>query len=132
MKFDTNNYNVTRIFIGYREPSNLQLTCLKECYETGKDITGTDIESQNQKADAAADDVLPVQIECRLNKLSTLTVHSLTPVLFPLSSCIHLFIPNIKVLTIWRELVRCGVHTSKFFSQFQFWKYKNSLNIWIQ
>jgi hypothetical protein len=25
-------YNVTRIFIGYREPSNLQLTCLKECY----------------------------------------------------------------------------------------------------
>jgi hypothetical protein len=74
--------------------------CSSFCYETGKDITGTDIESQNQKADAAADDVLPVQIECRLNKLSTLTVHSLTPVLFPLSSCIHLFIPNIKVLTI--------------------------------
>jgi hypothetical protein len=30
--------------------------------ETGKDITGTDIESQNQEAEAAAD-VLPVQIE---------------------------------------------------------------------
>jgi hypothetical protein len=29
--------------------------------ETGKDITGTDIESQNQKAEAAADDILPVQ-----------------------------------------------------------------------
>jgi hypothetical protein len=28
--------------------------------ETGKDITGTDIESQNQEAEAAADDVLPV------------------------------------------------------------------------
>jgi hypothetical protein len=28
--------------------------------ETGKDITGTDIESQNQEAEAAADHVLPV------------------------------------------------------------------------
>ena len=37
----------------------------------GKDITGTDIESQNQEAEAEADDVLPVQIERRLNKLST-------------------------------------------------------------
>ena len=27
---------------------------------TGKDITGTDIESQNQETEAAADDVLPV------------------------------------------------------------------------
>jgi hypothetical protein len=26
------NYNVTRIFIGYRELSILQLTCLKQCY----------------------------------------------------------------------------------------------------
>ena len=26
------NYNVTRIFIGYRELSNMQLTCLTECY----------------------------------------------------------------------------------------------------
>ena len=26
------NYNVTLIFIGYREPSNLQLAGLKECY----------------------------------------------------------------------------------------------------
>jgi hypothetical protein len=43
-----------------------------------------------------------------------------------------LFIPNIKVLTIWREVVGCNVHTSKFFSQFQFWKYKNALNIRIQ
>ena len=68
--------------------------------ETGKDITGTDIESQNQDAEAAADDVLPVQIERRLSKLSTLIVHSLTPVPFFLSFCIHLFIPNIKVLTI--------------------------------
>jgi hypothetical protein len=39
--------------------------------KTGKDITGTDIESQNQEAEAEADDVLPVQIERRLNKLST-------------------------------------------------------------
>ena len=67
--------------------------------ETGKDITGTDIESQNQEAEAAAD-VLPVQIERRFNKQSTLIVHSLTPVPFFLSFCIHLFIPNIKVLTI--------------------------------
>jgi hypothetical protein len=59
-------------------------------------------------------------------------VHSLTSVPFFQSFCIHLFIPNIKVLTIWREVVRCSVHTSKFFSQFQLWKYKNSLNIWIQ
>ena len=63
--------------------------------KTGKDITGTDIESQYQEAEAAADDVLPVQIECRLNKLSTLIVHSLTPVLFFLSFCIHVFILNI-------------------------------------
>jgi hypothetical protein len=66
--------------------------------ETGRDITGTDIESQNQEAEAATDDVLPVQIERRFNKLSTLIVHSLTPVF--LSFCIHLFIPNIKVLAI--------------------------------
>ena len=39
--------------------------------KTAKDITGTDIESQNQEAEAEADDVLPVQIERRLNKLST-------------------------------------------------------------
>ena len=33
MQLITNNYsNLTRIFFGYREPSNLQLTCLKECY----------------------------------------------------------------------------------------------------
>ena len=68
--------------------------------ETGKDITGTDIKSQNQEAEAAADVVLPVHIKCRFNKLSTLIVHSLTPVLFFLSLCIHLCIPNIKVLTI--------------------------------
>ena len=68
--------------------------------ETGKDITGTDIESQNQEAEAAADDVIPVQIERRLNKLSTLMVHSLTPVPFFQSFCIHFFIPNIKVQTI--------------------------------
>jgi hypothetical protein len=68
--------------------------------KTDKDITGTDIESQYQEAEAAADDVLPVQIERRLNKLSTLIVHSLTPVLFFLSFCIHVFILNIKVLTI--------------------------------
>jgi hypothetical protein len=69
--------------------------------ETGQDITGTDIESQNQEAEVAADDVLPVQIERRFNKLSTLIVQSLTPpVPFFLSFCIHLFIPNIKVLTI--------------------------------
>ena len=74
--------------------------------ETGKDITGTDIELQNQEAEAAADDVLHVQIERRFNKLSTLIVHSLTPVPFFQSFCIHLFIPN--------------VHTSKFFSQFKF------------
>jgi hypothetical protein len=42
--------------------------------KTDKDITGTDIESQYQEAEAAADDVLPVQIERRLNKLSTLIV----------------------------------------------------------
>jgi len=38
--------------------------------ETGKDITGTDIyiESQNHEAEAAADNVLPVQIERWLNK----------------------------------------------------------------
>ena len=68
--------------------------------ETGKNITGTDIESQNQEAEAAADFVFPVHIKCRLNKLSTLIVHSLTPVPFFLSFCIYLFIPNIKVLTI--------------------------------
>jgi hypothetical protein len=72
---------------------------------SGKDITGTDIESQIQEAEAAADDVLPVQIEGRLNKLSTLIVYSLTPVPFFLSFCIHLFIPNIKILTILREVV---------------------------
>ena len=82
--------------------------------ETGKDITDTDIESQNQEAKAAADDVLPVQIEHSFNKLSTLIVYSLTPVF--LSFCIHLFIPNIKVLTIWREVVRCSLHTPEFFS----------------
>ena len=67
-----------------------------------KDITGTDVESENQEADreAAADDVLPVQIERRFNKLSILIVHTLTLVPFFLSFCIHLFIPNIKVLTI--------------------------------
>ena len=59
--------------------------------ETGKDITGTDIESQNQEAEAAADDFLPVQIERRLNKLSTLIVHSLTSVPFCLSAYICLF-----------------------------------------
>jgi hypothetical protein len=44
--------------------------------ETGKDITGTDIESQNHEADVAADDVLSVQIERWFNKLNTLIVHS--------------------------------------------------------
>ena len=39
--------------------------------ETGKDITGTDIEWQNQEAEMAAGDALPVQIERRFNKLST-------------------------------------------------------------
>jgi hypothetical protein len=68
--------------------------------ETDKDIAGTDIESQNQEVEAAADDVLHVQIERRFNKLSTLIVHSLTPVPFIMSFCIHLFIPNIKKLTI--------------------------------
>jgi hypothetical protein len=57
--------------------------------EMGKDITGTDIKSQNHEADAAADDVLPVQIERWFNKLSTLIVHSLTPIPFFLSFCIH-------------------------------------------
>jgi len=39
----------------------------------GTDITGTDVESENQEADreAAADDVISVQIERRFNKLST-------------------------------------------------------------
>jgi hypothetical protein len=46
--------------------------------ETGNVITGTDIKSQNQEAEAAAHDVFPVQIESRFNKLSTLIVHSLT------------------------------------------------------
>jgi hypothetical protein len=41
--------------------------------ETDKDITGTDIESPNH---AAADDVLPFQIERWFNKLNTLVVHS--------------------------------------------------------
>jgi hypothetical protein len=41
-----------------------------------KDITGTDIESQNQEAKVAADDVLPVQIERRFNNLSTVSVHN--------------------------------------------------------
>jgi hypothetical protein len=59
--------------------------------ETDKDITGTDIESQNHEADAAAYDVLPVQIERRFNKLNTLIVHSLTPIPFFLSLCIHFF-----------------------------------------
>ena len=59
--------------------------------ETGKDLTGTDIESQNHEDKAAADEVLPVQIKRRLNKLSTLIVHSLTPIPFFLSFCIHLF-----------------------------------------
>jgi hypothetical protein len=44
--------------------------------ETDKDITGTDIESPIHEADAAADDVLPVQIERWFNKLNTLIVHS--------------------------------------------------------
>ena len=44
--------------------------------EMGKDITGTDIKSQNHEADAVADDVLPVQIERWFNKLNTLIVHS--------------------------------------------------------
>jgi hypothetical protein len=43
--------------------------------ETGKGITGTDIESQNQEVEAAAGDVLPVQIERRFNKLSALILH---------------------------------------------------------
>jgi hypothetical protein len=68
--------------------------------ETGKDITRTDIESQNQEVEAAAGDVLPVQIECRFNKLSALIVHSLTPIPFFLSFCIHFCIPHINVLTI--------------------------------
>ena len=68
--------------------------------------------------EAATDDVLPVQIQRKFNKLNTLIIHSLTTVPFSLSFCIHLFIPNIKVLTTWREVVRCSVHTSKFFSQF--------------
>jgi hypothetical protein len=52
---------------------------------------------------------------------------------FFLSFCIQFCIPHINVLTIWREVSRCSVHKSKFsFSIFQFWKYKNSLNIWIQ
>ena len=59
--------------------------------ETGKDITGTDIESQNHQAEAVANDVLPVQIERRFNKLSTLIVHSLTPISFFLFFCIHVF-----------------------------------------
>ena len=59
--------------------------------ETGKDITGTDIESQNHQAEVAANDVLPVQIERRFNKLSTLIVYSLTPISFFLSFCIHFF-----------------------------------------
>ena len=63
--------------------------------ETGKDITGTDIESENQEVEAAAGDVLPVQIE-----LSALIVHSLTPIPFFLSFCIHICIPHINVLTI--------------------------------
>jgi hypothetical protein len=63
--------------------------------ETGKDITGTDIESQNQEVETAAGDVLPVQIE-----LSALIVHSLTPIPFFLSFCIHFCIPHINVLTI--------------------------------
>jgi hypothetical protein len=43
--------------------------------ETGKDITETDIESQKHEAEAAADDVLPVHIERRLNKLSINCAH---------------------------------------------------------
>jgi hypothetical protein len=57
--------------------------------ETGKDITGTDIESQNQEAEAAADDVLPVQIERRFNNLSTVSVHSSSPFL---SVFLHTFV----------------------------------------
>jgi len=93
-----------------------------EDYAGEKDITGTDVEWENQEADheATADDVVPVQIheiERRFNKLSTLIVHSLTPVPFFLSFCIHLFIPNIKVLTIWREVVHCRVaHFKDFLS----------------
>ena len=57
--------------------------------ETGKDITDTDIESQNQEAKAAADDVLPVQIERRFNNLSTVSVHSSSPFL---SVFLHTFV----------------------------------------
>ena len=63
--------------------------------ETGKDIPGTDIEAQNQEAEAAADDVLPVLIERGFNKLSTLIVHSFNPVPFFLSFCIHFFLFHI-------------------------------------
>ena len=59
--------------------------------ETGKDITGTDIESQNQEAEAAADDVLPVQIERRFNKLSTFHCTQLNPSPF-LSVFLHRFV----------------------------------------
>jgi hypothetical protein len=71
--------------------------------ETGKDITGTDIESQNQETEAAADDVLPVQIERRFNKLSTLIVHSLTPVPFFLSLNFYIFKTEIE-----RKTLKCA------------------------
>ena len=97
--------------------------------EMGEDITGIDIESQNQEAEAAAGNVLPVQIERRFNKLSTLIVHSLTPVPFFLSFYIHSFIPHIKVLTIWHEVVRWSVHTSNFISQYFSFENKKILSI---
>ena len=83
--------------------------------KTGKDITGTEVKSQNKGTEAAGDDVPPVQIEHRFNKLSTLIVHSVTTVPFFLSFCMHLCILNIKVLTIWREVVRFSVAHFKVF-----------------
>jgi hypothetical protein len=59
--------------------------------ETGKDITWTDIESQNQKAEVAADDVLPVQIERRFNELSYINCTQLNPSPF-LSVFLHTFV----------------------------------------
>jgi hypothetical protein len=65
---------------------------------------------------------------CTINVLSLLSLRSIwTGMTSSAATSAY-----IKVLTIWREVVRCSVHTSKFFSQFQLWKYKNSLNIWIQ
>jgi hypothetical protein len=54
--------------------------------ETGKDITGTDIESQNHQAEAAANDALPVQIERRF-----INCTQLNPDLF-LSVFLHTFV----------------------------------------